>query len=49
MTGAPIDAKNTEVSVVAVEVNNGEDITTGAKDSKINNTRHELRFVLKNN
>ena len=36
LTGAPIDATNTEVLEVAVEENYYEDITTGAKFSKIN-------------
>ena len=36
MTGAPIDAKNPEVSEVAVEENNDEDIIAGSKVSKIN-------------
>ena len=36
MTGAQIDAKNPEVSEVAVGKKNEEDIIAGAKVSKIN-------------
>ena len=36
MAGAPIDAKNPEVSEESVEENNDEDIIAGAKVSKIN-------------
>ena len=35
MTGAPIDAKNTEVSVVDAEEDSDEYITSGSKAIKI--------------
>ena len=41
-TGAPIDAKNTEVSVVGVQANDNEDIIPGSKASKINEASDEM-------
>ena len=44
LTGASIDAKNTEVSQVAVEANYDEDITTGYKVSRINKYINEMEI-----
>ena len=43
-TGAPIDARNPEVFVVAVESNYEEDITAGAKASKINEASDDMEI-----
>ena len=44
MTGARIDATNTEVLVVDVESNSEEDITAGSKVSKINEASNEMEI-----
>ena len=46
MTGAPIDATNLEVPEVAVEENSDEDITAGAKFTKINKASNEMEIDL---
>ena len=46
MTGAPIDATNTEVTEVAVEANYDEDITSGAKVGKINESSNDMEIDL---
>ena len=46
MTGAPIDATNTEVPVVAVDANSDEYITEGDKDSKINKSIKDMEIDL---
>ena len=49
MTGAPIDAKNTEVFVVfvvSVDANSVKDITSGANASRINEYRDEIEIYL---
>ena len=47
MTGATIDATNTEVPAVAVEGNAGEDITVGAKVSKMNESSNDMEIDIK--
>ena len=46
MTGAKIDIKDDEVMEVAVEENSDEDITAGAKVSKINWSRNDMEIDL---
>ena len=46
LSGEPIDATNTEVSAVAVETHSDEDITAGAKVSKINESSNEIEIDL---
>ena len=49
MTGAPIDAKNTEVFVVflvSVDAISVKDITSGANASRINEYRDEIEIYL---
>ena len=46
LTGAPIDATNTEVPVVAVEENFDEDITVGANVSKVNESSDDMGIDL---
>ena len=46
MTGESIYAKNTEVSVVAVDANSDEDITEGDKVSKANEASYEMEIDL---
>ena len=46
-TGAPIYDTNPEVLVVALEVNSDEDITAGAKFSKINKSSDEMEIYIK--
>ena len=41
-TGAPIDAENSEVSVMAVEENSDINITEGSKVSEINESSDDI-------
>ena len=44
LTGTPIDAKNPEIPMVAIETNAHEDITARSKVSKINQFRDEMEI-----
>ena len=46
MTKSPIGAINSEVLDLAVETNYGEDMTGGAKFSKINKFNYEMEIDL---
>ena len=46
LTGAPINATNPAVTEVTVEENSDEDITAGAKVSKINKARDDMEIDL---
>ena len=47
LTGAPINATNPAVTEVTVEENSDEDITAGAKFSKINKSSDEMEIYMK--
>ena len=47
LTGSQIDAKNPEVSAVAVDLNTYEDIKSGYNPSKINKFSNDMEIDIK--